>query len=145
MAKLNIDNNSLAEYFFDDCRIFGIVAPIKDYQFTWHINRQMGLAFRANNSLEIELKKKGRQYYFSVFEHVVPNSMLVYYLYNNEHDGEYLLPEFKHLDYLWLTKYEDITTEELTGLMQNVRSIPGVQLVTELEATKIKNKQHLIL
>ena len=34
-----------------------------------------------------------------------------HYLYNNEDDGEYLLPEFKHLDFLWLIK-DDIMHDD---------------------------------
>ena len=145
MAKLNIDNELLAVSFFDDCRIIGIVAPVKDYQFIWQINQKLGLAFRVNHSLEIILIKKGRKYHFSVFEYMVPNSTLCYYLYNNEHDGEYLLPEFRHLDYLWLTKYEEVTDEDFQALMDHIRTLNIAQLVTELPAIKIKNKQHLIL
>jgi len=65
-------------------------------------------------------------------------------LYNNQFDGEYLLPEFKHLDFLWLIKGEAVSPEELKALMQSIRSLPGVQLVNEMTNEKIKHKQHLI-
>lgn len=58
--KLKIDNETLVEEFFECTRLLGIVAPVKDYQFSWHINQAMGFNFRVNNNLEIELKKKGR-------------------------------------------------------------------------------------
>ena len=70
---------------------------------------------------------------------------MVHYLYNNQFDGEYLLPEFKHLDFLWLIKGDEIENEELAAMMQVVKSLPGVQLITEMTNEKIKNKQHLIL
>jgi hypothetical protein len=66
-------------------------------------------------------------------------------LYNNQHDGEFLLPEFKHLDFLWLIKGDDLNKEELISFMQSTRLIPAVQLVTEMASEKIKNKQHLVL
>ncbi len=143
--KLKIDNDALVEEFFDCTRLLGIVAPVKDYQFSWLINRAMGFNFRVNNNLEIELKKKGRSYYFQVFDFAVEGCQLVHYLYNNQHDGEYLLPEFKHLDFLWLVKGEEMEADEFTGLQQTLRSLPGVQLVNEMTHEKIKNKQHLIL
>ena len=145
MAKLNIDNDLLAESFFEDARILGIVAPLHDYQFIWNVNHRLSLQFRVNHSLEINMVKKKRTYFFSVFEYHIPHSALVYYLYNNQHDGEYLLPEFKHLDFLLVTKDEEISDEELAVLIEQVKQINGVQLVTELHADKIKNKQHLIL
>jgi len=142
--KLKIDNEALAEEFFEDSLLLGIVAPIKDYQFSWQLNRMLGFGFRLNNDIEIQLNKKKRTYFFSIFEYAVPSITLVHYLYNNQHDGEYLLPEFKHLDFLWLIKGDPIETGDLGILIQSIRSLPGVQLVTEMTNEKIKNKQHLI-
>jgi hypothetical protein len=142
--KLKIDNEILAQEFFEDAALLGIVAPIKDYQFCWQLNQILGFDFRINNDYEIQLNKKKRTYFFSVYEYAVPSTSLVHYLYNNQFDGEYLLPEFKHLDFLWLLKGETVTVEELKMLMQSIRSLPGVQLITEMTNEKIKNKQHLI-
>ena len=74
----------------------------------------------------------------------MPAISLTHYLYNNENDGEYLLPEFKHLDFLWLIKGDEVPVEELSVLIQSIRTLPGVQLVTEMTNEKIKHKQHLI-
>ena len=142
--KLKIDNEALAEEFFEDAALLGIVAPIKDYQFGWQLNQLLGLNFRVNNDIEIQLTKKQRKYFFSIYEYAVPAISLTHYLYNNEHDGEYLLPEFKHLDFLWLIKGDPIATEDLKILIQSIKTLPGVQLVTEMTNEKIKNKQHLI-
>ncbi len=142
--KLKIDNETLAQEFFEDAALLGIVAPIKDYQFCWQLNQILGVNFRVNNDYEIQLTKKQRKYFFSIYEYAVPSTCLVHYLYNNQFDGEYLLPEFKHLDFLWLIKGDILPAEELKALMQSIRSLPGVQLVNEMTNEKIKNKQHLI-
>ena len=142
--KLKIDNEALAEEFFEDASLLGIVAPIKDYQFIWQLNQLLGLNFRVNNDIEIQLTKKKRTYFFSIYEYTIPSISLAHYLYNNQYDGEYLLPEFKHLDFLWLIKGDPVPPEDLKLLMQSIRTIPAVQLVTEMTNEKIKNKQHLI-
>ena len=142
--KLIIDNEALADEFFEDCHLLGIVAPVKDYMFGWQSNQVLGVNFRINNDLEIQLTKRQRKYFFPIYEYAVPTIKLVHYLYNNQDGGEYLLPEFKHLDFLWLLKGEDVAAEDLKSLMQMIRTIPGVQLVTEMTNEKIKNKQHLI-
>ena len=142
--KLKIDNQALAEEFFEDSVLLGIVAPVKDYQFSWQLNQLLGLDFRVNNDIEIQLTKKQRKYFFSIYEYALPAISLSHYLYNNENDGEYLLPEFKHLDFLWLLKGEEVTNDELKALMQSIKSLPGVQLVNEMTNEKIKHKQHLI-
>ncbi len=142
--KLKIDNETLAQEFFEDSLLLGIVAHIKDYQFSWQLNQILGFNFRVNNDFEIQLSKKQRKYFFSVYEYAVPSTCLLHYLYNNQFDGEYLLPEFKHLDFLWLIKGEAVSAQELKSLMQSIKSLPGVQLVNEMTNEKIKHKQHLI-
>lgn len=143
--KLKIDNETLAQEFFEDAILLGIVAPIKDYQFSWQLNQLLGFNFRVNNDIEIQLKKKQRKYFFSIYEYQVPSTSLTHYLYNNQFDGEYLLPEFKHLDFLWLIKGDVVQAEDLKILVQAIKSLAGVQLIIELTNEKIKNKQHLIL
>ncbi len=142
--KLKIDNDALAEEFFEDSLLLGIVAPVKDYQFSWHLNQLLGFDFRLNNDLEIKLAKKQRTYFFAVYAYTVPSVTLNHYLYNNQFDGEYLLPEFKHLDFLWLIKGDVLNSVELKELLTAIRSVPAVQLVMEMTNEKIKNKQHLI-
>ena len=142
--KFKIDNEALAEEFFEGSRLMGIVAPVKDYQFSWQLNQVTGYKFRINNDIEIQLTKKQRKYFFSIYEYPVPSTSLVHYLYNNQFEGEYLLPEFKHLDFLWLMKGDPVSDDEIKMLMQTVRSLPCVQLITEMTNEKIKNKQHLI-
>ncbi len=142
--KLKIDNESIAQEFFEDAVLLGIVAPIKDYLFSWHLNQIFGFNFRVNNDIEIVLTKQQRKYFFSIYEYAVPSTSITHYLYNNQFDGEYLLPEFKHLDFVWLIKGEFISEKELKTLMQSIKSLPGIQLVNEMTNEKIKNKQHLI-
>jgi hypothetical protein len=140
--KLNLDE--LANDFFEDALLLGIVAPMKDYQLCWHLNQQLRFNFRLNNEIEIQLSKKGRQYFFAVYEYKEPNGSNCHYLYNNQFDGEYLLPEFKHLDFLWMIKGDDQARINLSEFSNLLRSINGVQLVTEVNADKIRNKAHLI-
>lgn len=142
--KLKIDNESLVEEFFHCTKLLGIVAPMKDYQFSWMVNQYMGFNFRINHNLEIQLRKKDRNYFFSIFEFQTPSCTTTHFLYNNHFDGEYLLPEFKHLDYLWLIKDEDNLGADVTSIQKWLKVLPGIQLVVEMTNEKIRNKQHLI-
>jgi hypothetical protein len=144
MSKLKLDNEAIAQSFFEFTLLMGIVAPVKDYKLVWLFNREMGLNFKINHELEIKLSKKGRQYFFGVYEYPIKGEFVTHYLYNNQYDGEFLLPEFKHLDYLWLVKGEEMEVSDYLALQPAIKKIPGVQLVTEMATGKIKNKQHLI-
>lgn len=142
--KLILDPKELTDGFFEDTRLLGIMAPIKDYQFCWQLNNLFGIDFRINNDIEIQLTKKKRNYFFAVYEYAEAHTSLVHYLYNNQFDGEYLLPELKHLDFLWLLKGDEVSEEALQNLINSIKSLKGVQLVLELTNEKIKNKEHLV-
>ena len=144
MSKLILDTQDITDGFFEDTRLLGIMAPMKDYLFCWQLNNMLGVDFRVNNDIEIQLKKKNRNYFFSLYEYQEPATALEHYIYNNQFDGEYLLPEFKHLDFLWLMKGDIVTDEMLRQQTENIRSINGVQLVLELTNEKIRNKEHLV-
>jgi hypothetical protein len=140
--KLNIED--MTGEFFEGARLLGVVAPVKDYQFCWLLNNRLQLDFRINHEIEIQLTKKQRKYFFGVYEYSETNNSLQHFLYNNQFEGEYLLPEFKHLDFLWLLKGDMVTDEKLQHLINAIKILSGVQLVTELVQDKIKNKGHLI-
>jgi hypothetical protein len=140
--KLNIED--MTDGFFEDTRLLGIVAPVKDYLLVWQLNNRLRFDFRNNHELEIQLTKKERKYFFGIYEFREPGNALQHFLYNNQFDGEYLLPEFRHLDFLWLLKGDTVADEKLSHLMNSVRAVSGVQLVMELSQDKIRNKGHLI-
>jgi len=142
--KIKMDNSLMVEEFFDGTRLLGIVAPIKSYQFCWLLNQHLQIDFRINHDIEILLEKKKRKYFFSIYEYNEPNSSRTHFLYINQFDGEYLLPEFKHLDFLWLLKGDFTSNQELVQLQQSIKTISGLQLVLELTADKIRHKGHLV-
>ena len=142
--KLVLDTQALTDDFFEEAKLLGIMAPVKAYQFCWKVNSALGIDFRINIDLEIQLKKKQRNYFFSVYEYCEPTNCLKHFLYHNHCDGEYLLPEFKHLDFLWLLKDDHVSNETLQQLVQSIKNINGVQLVVELTGEKIKNREYLV-
>lgn len=144
MSKLRLDIDLLNEDFFEETRLLGITAPVKNYQFCWQLNNLAGFDFRLNPDIEIHLKKKERSYYFNIYQSQEPNSLLVHYLYHNQFDGEYLLPEFKHMDFLWLMKGDLVDEEKCNWIKQAIKSIAGVQMVAELTNEQIKNKGNMV-
>ena len=142
--KLKLDVDTLNDNFFEETRILGIIAPIKNYQLCWQMNNLLGFQFRLNADLEVHLRKKNRNYYFSIYESLEPNSCLIHYIYHNQFDGEYLLPEFKHMDFLWLMKGDIVDDEKCNWIKQAVKTINGIQLVTELTNEQVKNKGNMI-
>lgn len=142
--RLIIDNDELTQEFFEDARLLGIMAPLKGYQFCGALNETLRVRFRLSKDVGIELKKKTREYFFDVYEYHEPTGSLSYFIYSNKSDGEFLLPEFKHLDYLFLLKGDSVANEVIQELITVIRVIHGVQLVVELTNEKIRNKENLV-
>ncbi|HWB25918.1 MAG TPA: IPExxxVDY family protein [Chitinophagaceae bacterium] len=145
MKRLTLDIDEITEDFFAGTRLLGIVVSAKNYRFCWQVNNVLGYNFRLDADMEIELKKKERTYFFHVYHYNEPPDFLHHYIYHNHYDGEFLLPEFRHIDFLWLMKGEPVEDEQCRQLIKSLKSIPGVQLVTELTNEQIKNKGNLIL
>jgi hypothetical protein len=133
--KLRLNVEELNDDFFEDTRLLGITAPVKNYQFCLQLNNHLGYDFRLNTDFEIQLRKKERIYYFSLYQSLEPNSFLVHYLYHNQFDGEYLL---------WLMKGDFVDDEKCNWIKQAVKNLNGVQLVAELTNEQIKNKGNMV-
>jgi hypothetical protein len=144
MPQLVINNQMLASEFFEDALLLGIQCPVKAHRFVWQINRSFGYAFAYQQEAEIQVKVLNRTYLYPVYQCAEPNMELVHLLYVNENDGKHLLPELKHIDFLWLLKGLPPHNRFHILLMQELRKLDQVQLVLELTNEKIKNKEHLI-
>jgi hypothetical protein len=144
MAKLIIDNSELANAFFEDARLAGIQCPAETHRFIWMINRQFGYHFLYLQNEEIRLKSQNRDYHFPVYYCAEPNLEIEHFLYVNKSDGKHLLPELKHIDFLWLVKGDARGEPLFEDLMKILRTLDPVQLVMELTNENIKNKEHLV-
>jgi hypothetical protein len=144
ILKLKLDQDQLLEDFFDATHLVGIMSSAHDYQLCWQINQVIGYNFRVNNSLEINLTKNQRAFYFTVFEYQEPTKSAAHYLYNNHCQAEFLLPELKNIDYLWLIKGDYYQADDVKKLIEHLRHVELVQLVSLLDIREIKNKMNLI-
>jgi hypothetical protein len=145
---LKLDLESIQDDFFSDTRLIGIVAPIKNYYLCWLLNTILEYNFLLNPECEIVLHKrksnKDRKYYFPVYESREAGTPIVHYLYHNQNDGEYLLPEFKHVDYIWMIKGWSNEDNRPDNIKHSLKRIKLVQLVFDLSVDQIKNKDHMI-
>ena len=144
MKQLKLDLAPLHNDFFEDTRLLGITTTVKNYKLCWLLNNFMGFNFKLNNDIEICLTKRKREYFFNVYESKTNSSTLTHFLYHNHNDGKYLLNEFKHIDFLWLMKYDFVEDELYNNIKAAIKKIKGVQLVVELSPEQIKNKGNMV-
>lgn len=145
MAKLFLDNDLIAEEYFANAQLLGIQCPVEPHKFIWLMNKHFGFDFRYQAGSEVEMKKKGRLFKFPVFSFDETHLSIQHLIYTNQFDGEYLLPELKFTDFLWLVRSEINDTAFIQLMASELRQVNTVQMVTMLSNDKIKNKQHLIL
>jgi hypothetical protein len=145
LAKLIIDNEQIAASFFEDAHLLGIQCPAAPHKFVWLINQHFGFDFRYEAFSEVALKKKERHFFFPVFSFSELHLSAHHIIYTNQFDGEYLLPELKFTDYLWLVKSDSLDGQFIPLLANELRKVPMMNLVTTLSNEKIKNKQRLVL
>lgn len=143
--KLVLDIDKTTDDFFEGSRLLGIMIPARNYRFCWLLNYFLPFEFRIMSDVDIHVRKKNRHYHFPVY-HSADNSLqLDHYIYQNQDDGEYLIPEFKHLDFLWLIKGDNADDNFIEHLMRSVKNLKGLQMITELEFSRLKHKENLVI
>jgi hypothetical protein len=147
MATVNfrLNNDFVTDQFLDDSSLIGLVSAAKDYQLCWQINHALRFDFRLEADLEIRLKKASKTLFFNVFRYEEIMKTVTHYLFNNHYRAEFLLPELKQFDCLWLVKGEFYLSGEIKMLLDRVREIEAVRLVTPLSMQDVKHRQNLIL
>ena len=142
--KPAVDNDLLIEEFFGDICLIGVMAPMRGYQFCGELNVTFRMKFELSNEIRIQLIRKKRDYFFDVYEYHEPTGTLSYFVYNNKSEGEYLLPELRHFDYLLMMKGDVVSGDQLEQTMNVLKVINGVQLVTTITHDKIEKKENLV-
>lgn len=143
--KLKLQSEPGMEDFFKDTRLIGMGSSLRVFQLCWHVNQLMDMAFRHYMELECKLTKKAKTGFFSVYEFVEDSCFTTHYLYSNHYKAEYLLPELKHMDFFWLMRGSYYSDKDVEVLMESLRRIKEVHLVTPINLSDIKHLEHLIL
>lgn len=144
--KLKISNEDLTDEFFSNVNVIGIVSTLKGYKFCWSLNHHLSLDFRLHPDMEVQLEKRRIFYYFNIYAYDDLDLNSFHLLYENESKGEYLVPEFKHLDYLWLVRSEDDNTITIIdNLLERLRNLDMIQMATKMHLSNIKSKENLII
>ena len=140
--KLRLEESSSPD-FFEGSYILGIVSTLKNYLFCWHIQHHLNIYFGTSEDMQINLVKNQRTYSFTVYEYSDPLSLDHYQLFTNKNDGEFLLPELQHLDYIWLFKGVNGNLLNFKKIQSLLKNIPGVQMVVDIDQSRIKSKNNL--
>ncbi|MBA4144858.1 MAG: IPExxxVDY family protein [Cytophaga sp.] len=135
--KLEVDYS----YDFD---LLGISSSAKGYKLAWEINRLMNINLVKQKDL-ILYQKKDTEISFSCFCYEsVPNKLMLFRNKPNENERakDFLVPEFPHMDYIFMTQGEEYTLNK--RLQELLRNIPSIELVAFLPLAALKSKDNFI-
>lgn len=154
------------EYDYDFVLI-GISSHEKDYRFCWALNNKLKLELVKKDSLEIKGKKQTTPSYFSFFAFddedqfkeysVLANlseSKSMVLVENNlfetgerkqgsQTENEYLIPEHKQMNYLFVIRGE-MEDEEVEALIKQIKEIDIILTAVRIDPKGLKSKQNLI-
>lgn len=162
MAKHTLE----IEYDYDFVLI-GISSHEKDYRFCWALNNKLKLELVKIDSLEIKGKKQITPSFFSFFAFEDEDQFKEYSVLANlsesksmalvennlfetgerkqgsQTENEYLVPEHKQLNYLFIIRGE-MEDEEVEALIKQIKEIDIILTAVRIDPKGLKSKQNLI-
>lgn len=166
MSKVKLNLNDGENAFFTDVWVFAIATfGLKDYRFCWLLNKSFGLDLRRNTEFDIpffeKIKKKSKTadlfefnsekavqeekpFYFSFYQHDIPRTETGIYLYNNRCLHSFLIPEWKHADYLLYMPHNSGFTEyDIMTTFENLKEVQWIRNINLFDGG-FKSKQNLL-
>ncbi|MBK0382193.1 IPExxxVDY family protein [Pedobacter sp. SD-b] len=131
--KLELDFNFI---------LLAITSQLKDYRLCYAINKYTETAFRKDEDLTLAFKNAPVKY-FSKYLYCPEGTECEFYLIANKGNEGYLIPEMKETDYFILIK-EFIDEEDLDLLISRLRLVNEIQVVIDIDPSKLKSKENLI-
>ena len=125
-----------------DFILLGILCQEKDYRICYEINKKLGMQFKKEEDLEIIINKQKESSGFSLYSCMNEDEDYFYLISNKSLKGSFI-PEQKQMDYFLMIK-GNLSREENKKIIQELKQIPVIMGVYELEPGKLKSKENLI-
>ena len=126
-----------------DFFLFGISCPEKPYRLCWALNNQLKITFAKDKDMEVHEKNQEVQSNFSVFAFRNEEMFTDYRIIVNKMENKFLVPEYKHADYLLLVQ-GGMPYSEKGSILKKVKEVTFVQTAFEIDPKKIRSKENLI-
>lgn len=138
MKKHYLDNE-----FEEDFVLFGVVSSERPHRLAWLLNSGMHCGFERKDDI-LFYSKEQLESYFPRYDYSDDINRLQYHLLGNKDEGQCLLPELKHVDYILMIKgaIEYFKPEKFIA---TVKTLESVQLITPLNSSILKSKHNLII
>ena len=130
--------------------LFGISCGEKPYRLCWALNNQLKATFSKGKDMKVPAygtgkheKNQGEQSKFSVFVFRNEEMFTDYRVIVNKTENKFLVPEYKHADYLLMVQ-GGIPFAEKNSILKKVKEVTFVQTAFEIDPKKIKSKENFV-
>lgn len=144
--KQMLDVAAMQRHFFEDTALIGVVTPLPAYRFAWLLNERLAMHFvrDAENDICIYKKNGNEPVYFSLYRYESAYHGLRYLIYRLKSEQEWLLPEVKNVDYLWMVQ-SNSPQKDATLLSRTLLTLPEIQFARVFVPGELKNIKNLII
>lgn len=134
LKKISLDDSI-------DFTLIGISSSLADYQLAFHLGNLIGIDFILQESgHQIKMKSSDEEVKFEIYMASSEATKNVFLLINNKLEGNLLLPQFTHFDFLLKIKgafpYLEYLTEEIKNL-KNIYAVSEFKLTSKKDIEKL--------
>lgn len=134
-AKIKLDVLPYA-----DISVIAVCAPMRDYRFIWHLNNHLNVHFTQDRPFKWHHKKLKTDFDYAVFR--CPEHSDVLFL-NNRNENVQLIPNLATIDY-FVVFIESTNESDINHWIKEIRSIPGITLLTTLSGKQLDEFRHIL-
>lgn len=142
-AKWVLDSNEMHESFFRDTVLIGIVCAYPSYRFCALMNSCFDLRLARDGESDVCVKSQNNSNYFALYRYHAPMTSNEFSLYELKREKQFLLPELKQLDYLFMMK-GPTAEDDADKYTEALRTIPDIQLAQLIDMERLKNVDYLM-
>ena len=140
MAKFTLDSLDSSDA---DFLLIGMSSHAKIYRLCWSLNQHMNLKLiNSNTTIELPGTKKQLKNTFEVYKYFDEVSRIDYHIIPNKSGNGFLLPEFKHIDYLMLLK-ENLEIN-LSEVITKAKLSDQVLMAFEINIEEVNSIENLL-
>lgn len=127
--------------FFEDLKMFCLLCPHEPYHLVWHINSTLPFNFKRTPNQDILIMNN----YYVVYEYEDPLNQIQHYLIASRSKTNYILPELKNIDFIWMIKGAHKIEEYVKELPSMTKNIPIVSDCRLIDHKKLSNRKVFLL
>jgi hypothetical protein len=128
---------------FPDLSIIGINSLLKDYRLAFFLNKDTALSLNRMNDLPVYAEKENLLPEYPLYYCHQSSQRAHFYLLGNNHAVTKIIPVYKQADFLLMVRGQ-LEPQNIVSLAQNIRKINGVQLVFNIDLSKVKNLEGIM-